>query len=454
MFRVGEEGSWVPCCYHTTRPGFCASQKPEVYGLRLGWNARCALTLFRRSSGLGDHRKSIGAEGRGGQTFFAVEIAHRIVAPSVSHGDGLGDAGGGDFDLVGTDELAGGPGPFFIFATDSKSFHFLHIEGVKTAAEGVECDDGFVALDFDALVLRATVRDFDTIVFGECQTHKAVGDIAFVTWMDVASFADIDDHCLAAVLDGVLSLCLTFTQLCPVAVAGLGLLGFEIGELHPIEGEIALLPLVAPVLDHEWEEVAVFISAGGIAFALIPNGTFDAIADGWEQNAVVDVTGAAVSGKLLLGALRGTLAELDLFRFSFFSTLFPCCQGCLVALLSGIAGEIFFSRHPTIHEGLETSILLQHIAAHPGLRGAAAPSVIDQAHRHVERLMQCAAEEETDGAKAAHIGGRALSPCAFEVVLRLLRADLRHRNKADVRELRRGDLQVGVIALRNTPLHV
>ena len=298
------------------------------------------------------------------------------------------------------------------------------------------------------------MRDLHAVVFGERQTHEAISDVAFVARMNVAAFADVDDDGLAAVLDGVLRLRLAFAQFSPGAVAGLGLLRHEIGELHPVEGEIALLPLVAPVLDHEREEVAVFIGAGGIAFALIPDGAFDAVADRGEQNAVVDVAGAVVAGKLLQRALRGAFAELGLFRLRFVSALFPGGEAGFVALLGGIAGEILLTRRPAVHEGFEASILLQHIAAHPGLRGAAAPRVVDQTHRHIERLMQRAAEEKAHTAEFAHIGWRALRPRAFEVILRLLRADLRHGDEADVWELRRGDLQIGVIALRDAPLHV
>jgi hypothetical protein len=63
--------------------------------------------------------------------------------------------------------------------------------------------------------------------------------------MDVLAFADVDDDGLAAVLDGVLRLGLdSRSSAQSLVVACRGFLGHEVGQLHPVEGEVALLPLV------------------------------------------------------------------------------------------------------------------------------------------------------------------------------------------------------------------
>ena len=52
---------------------------------------------------------------------------------------------------------------------------------------------------------------------------------------------------------------------------GLGRLGHEVGELDPVEREVALSPLVAPALDHQREQVAVLVGPAGVGLALVPD---------------------------------------------------------------------------------------------------------------------------------------------------------------------------------------
>ena len=57
----------------------------------------------------------VGAEGGGGEAFFVVKVAVRVIGPAVADGDGLGDLIAPDTDAVAFDVRVG-PDPFFIFA--------------------------------------------------------------------------------------------------------------------------------------------------------------------------------------------------------------------------------------------------------------------------------------------------------------------------------------------------
>ena len=92
-----------------------------------------------------------------------------------------------------------------------------------------------------------------------------------------------------------------------------------------------------------------------------------------------------------------------------------------------------------------TSVGGEQVAADPGLAGRAAPGIVDQADRHVERLVELPAEEVADGGESLDGLGRADFPLALKIVLRLLRADLRDRDQADLGIVRRRALEVAVI---------
>ena len=113
---------------------------------------------------------------------------------------------------------------------------------------------------------------------------------------------------------------------------------------------------------------------------------------------------------------------------------------------SALASGSFFSMlFPALEQRLVLRVGGEQVAADPGLAGRAAPGVVDQADRHVERLVELAAEEVADGRELPDGLGRADLPLALEVVLRLLRADLGHGDQADLGILRRRDLEVGVV---------
>ena len=112
-------------------------------------------------------------------------------------------------------------------------------------------------------------------------TGKTVGDILFVARVNVASFTDVDDDGLSDVSETIHRHGLGFAELRPGGVPWVILFLTEISQLHVVEGEVSLAPFVTPVLDHQREQVAVLVCPVGVGFSLIPDGSTDAVSDGW-----------------------------------------------------------------------------------------------------------------------------------------------------------------------------
>ena len=165
----------------------------------------------------------------------------------------------------------------------------------------------------------------------------------------------------------------------------------------------------------------------------------------------MDVAGTGVALHLGLRVVRllrlGLALGLRLVGFEL-----PLGHLLVVVGLGG--GKVGLHLDPAFHERLQLLVGGELVALHPGLGGAAAPGVIDQADRHAERLVELPAEEIADGRKIAHRVGRAGGPLAVEVPLWLLRAHLRHRDQADVGKLCGRLLEVGVVGVVDAPLHV
>lgn len=349
----------------------------------------------------------------------------------------------GDFDLRAIGKQFGlGPLPFLIFTANGKSFDFTDVDGAQFAAESVDADDGFVAVDFDAFELGAAIRNLGSVVLGKGETDETVGDIAFVFGVNVVGFTEVDDDGLSGV-GKLLGQGLRFAKFGPIAVARLCFFGLEVGELHPVKGEIALLGFFAPELDHEGKEVAVFLGATGVGFALIPDDAFDAVLDVGVEHAGVDVARTALAGELILGRARSLGNGFASF-FGFF------CGGFPFGMLHGMGGFDFFKvisglgLFPAGHGVFEAWIGVEDIAAHPGFSGRTTPGVVDQADGDVEVLVKGATEEETDGGEGADIGRGAGFPLAFEVFLDFLGANEGHLDEADVGMFGGGDFEVGI----------
>src|SRR5207302_7783426 len=96
----------------------------------------------------------------------------------------------------------------------------------------------------------------------------------------------------------------------------------EVSELHPIKREVALVPLLAPLLDHEGEEITVLPGASGVRLTLVPDDSLDAVAERGINDAAENVAGARVTGKPLKRGGRLTERRV-LFGFRLFNVLFP-----------------------------------------------------------------------------------------------------------------------------------
>ena len=305
-------------------------------------------------------------------------------------------------------------------------------------------------------VERAPAGDAGQLVgLGKCPAGQSLGDVLLVHGVDVLAFAKIDDHRLAGGGEGLHGHRLGLAEFRPVALGRLCLLLLEVGELHPVEGEIAEAPLLPPRRDHERKEFAVLIGPAGVRFALIPDRPLDAVADRGREHAGVDVAGAGVAlhppGGILFGVgLAGRLGPARGLRL--FGSLLPLGHLLLELLLRRFVLGLLLL--PLLMNRLEEGVGRELVSLHPGLGGAAAPGVVDQAHRHAERLVKLPAKEVADRGEVADRFGRAHLPLSVEVPLWVLRAHLRHRHEADVRKLRSGLLQIGIIGLVHAPLHV
>ena len=78
----------------------------------------------------------------------------------------------------------------------------------------------------------------------------------------------------------------------------------EIGELHPVEREITLVPFLAPLLDEERKQLGILPGAAGIGLALIPNDAFDAIAQGRVEDPAKNIPRTGIAAEPLLRRLR------------------------------------------------------------------------------------------------------------------------------------------------------
>ena len=204
----------------------------------------------------------------------------------------------------------------------------------------------------------------------------------------------------------MITACPVFGRLCVIVWAsrssaqslspGARLLGREVGQLHPVEREIALLPRVAPGLDHQREQVPVLVGAARIRFALVPDRAADAVADHRLEHAVVEV-----AGPMLVGQLRPCSSS------GFFS----------ISRQRSISG-LYWGSASSSSRGIQAS------QAEPPQESWIKPMGTPK------RLVQRQTEEIARGREAAHRLWRGGLPRSLEIVLRLLRAQRWDRDHA------------------------
>ena len=320
--------------------------------------------------------------------------------------------------------------------------------------KGQQC---FAALKLRILQLWAAVGQLLAVILHQGPACEAFGHVAFVLRVNVIRLADVGDDALAGFGQFAHGERLRLAQFGPVAVSRLGLVGFEVGQLHPVEGEIALLPFFAPMLDHEGEQLAVFLRAAGVRFALIPNRALDAITNRRMQHACIQIARTMLTGQRILRRTR----RIHRNRFAGLECFFPRQRpgidlGFVIRhlLFKGLLREGRLGLLPLHDDRGKARVFFQHVALHPRLAGAAAPGVVDQAHRHAEDFMQHSAEMITHRRELACVRRTALLPLAFEIVLNLLCADLWHRDEANQRMLRLRDVQIRIPGAAEVETHV
>ena len=129
-------------------------------------------------------------------------------------------------------------------------------------------------------------------------------------------------------------------------------------------------------------------------------------------------------------------------------------EGAGVVGFAFFRGQIGLALAGVGHEEGEARIVFDGLAADPRLGGGSAPSVVDQADRHIENVVQIAAVNVADGAEVFDVGGIGDLPLALEIGLQILRADLRDGNNAKMRTTGAGAFEVAGVGLPDGPLHV
>jgi len=139
----------------------------------------------------------------------------------------------------------------------------------------------------------------------------------------------------------------------------------EGGDLDEVEGEVALFPFGAPVLDEGGEEAAVLLGFFDVTLALIPDGAFDFEGDEGVDHAVVEE-----GGGLLVDAFW------EVFAFGE--------GGGEFVLVGGVFAE----------GGFEFGeFFTEDIGVDPGFGGGSSPVGGDEADGDVEFLVEFFAEE-------------------------------------------------------------
>ena len=156
-----------------------------------------------------------------------------------------------------------------------------------------------------------------------------------------------------------------------------------------------MVPNIAPILNHQGEEVAILISAPGVAFSLIPDCPSDTIADGGSQHAVVNITGSMIARESIVrpsGAVGNVLSKAS----SGGSGRLPCFQGGLIIAHGLEESLIRFGFFPAFQQRLIACIRLEKISAYPGFGSRSPPSIVDESNGDVQCLVKLPSEKIPD----------------------------------------------------------
>ena len=136
----------------------------------------------------------------------------------------------------------------------------------------------------------------------------------------------------------------------------------QAGELHVIERQLLVVPILAPTLHQELEELFVRILVVGIRFALIPDGTLDRILLQRKDARLIQIA-------------RLIRMALELVR------RFLHVQGRTTT--HPVLDEVIL--RPVAEDGRE--FVLQCTAVYPSFGRRATDGVANQAHRHLQAVL-------------------------------------------------------------------
>jgi len=311
----------------------------------------------------------------------------------------------------------------------------------QAATHVVEEDPDRVTLGALRCIHRPRVND--VLIVGRAQRPKgqAQTDGLFVLRVDVRGVADLngDRETALRIIEGRHGL--GFAEFGPGGLGGLLLNREEVGELDDDEGEVALTPTLAPVLNHGRQQAAILPGARSVGLALIPGGALDGHGDDRVDHGVEEVARAPV----VVGAgRRAGFARRRLPSGFGLGDLLPPSRDCLVLVFFEGSGVVIDDRHPGLEGGLILAGGQQLLGAGPGLGGCAAPTGVDKADGYAKVFVELAAEEVTHAREAADYFGSAGHPCARAVIERLGRDLARVVEEAQVGVVRGSDLFGGV----------
>jgi hypothetical protein len=201
------------------------------------------------------------AERRRGQAVLVPQVRDRVVRPAEAHRDRLGDLIASDDNLVALDLGLRGVEDL-VLAGDGEAGEGLAL-ALQTLPDVRESEDGLVAVHLHLVEQRAAVLDLLAVGDRAGGQRQPRSDGFLALGVDVLLVADVGDDGHR----GVRHLerhQLRLTQPRPVGVGRVLLNLHERGELHEQEREVALAPVVAPVLDHQREGGLVELGAAGV----------------------------------------------------------------------------------------------------------------------------------------------------------------------------------------------
>ena len=162
-----------------------------------------------------------------------------------------------------------------------------------------ECQHGLAVLKLRGLQDRPQVFDLFAVHLGQRHQPHPLARVPLVDGMDIiviVIIAGVEGHAIVAVLDLGGGHGLRLAQLGKRAIALFAGGAAEVGDLHEQEREIALVPLLSPLLDDDRHDLAVLEGTVGIALPLIPEHTLDAIGDNLRDDAVPAVSRRVAHG--------------------------------------------------------------------------------------------------------------------------------------------------------------